>query len=138
MIKSTGYLFEKVAYISDCNKIPKESIKNLRVHSDIMPMEWASTEIYKNRNPNLEPSEIKFEESKYTREYPFKLLPSRYSSFFLIDSDFRFNLFFTGIKTHLFLHFYIKFNIASYVEVRGYFVLIPNSSRIWEIFLDKQ
>ena len=29
MIKSTGYLFEKVAYISDCNKIPKESIKNL-------------------------------------------------------------------------------------------------------------
>ena len=29
MIKATGFLFEKVAYISDCNKIPKESFKNL-------------------------------------------------------------------------------------------------------------
>ena len=29
MIKATGFLFKKVAYISDCNKIPKESIKNL-------------------------------------------------------------------------------------------------------------
>lgn len=27
---------------------------------------YSSTEIYKNRNPNLEPSKIKFEESKYT------------------------------------------------------------------------
>ena len=29
MIKATGFLFEKIAYISDCNKIPRESIKNL-------------------------------------------------------------------------------------------------------------
>ena len=29
MIKATGFLFEKVAYISDCNKIPNSSIKNL-------------------------------------------------------------------------------------------------------------
>ena len=29
MIKATGFLFKKVAYISDCNKIPKESFKNL-------------------------------------------------------------------------------------------------------------
>ena len=28
MIKATGFLFEKVAYISDCNKIPNSSIKN--------------------------------------------------------------------------------------------------------------
>ena len=30
----------------------KESIKNLRVDSDIMPMEWASTEIYKRDSAN--------------------------------------------------------------------------------------
>ena len=29
MIKATGFLFKKVAYISDCNKIPNESLKNL-------------------------------------------------------------------------------------------------------------
>ncbi len=29
MIKATGFLFEKIAYISDCNKIPKKSFKNL-------------------------------------------------------------------------------------------------------------
>ena len=29
MIKATGFLFKRVAYISDCNKIPKESYKNL-------------------------------------------------------------------------------------------------------------
>ena len=29
MIKATGFLFKKVAYISDCNKIPKESFNNL-------------------------------------------------------------------------------------------------------------
>ena len=29
MITATGYLFEKIAYISDCNKIPKKSLKNL-------------------------------------------------------------------------------------------------------------
>ena len=29
MIKATGYLFEKVAYLSDCNKIPKKSLKYL-------------------------------------------------------------------------------------------------------------
>ena len=29
MIKATGFLFEKIAYISDCNKIPKDSLKNL-------------------------------------------------------------------------------------------------------------
>ena len=29
MIKATGFLFEKVAYISDCNKITKNSLKNL-------------------------------------------------------------------------------------------------------------
>ena len=29
LIKATGFLFKKVAYISDCNKIPKESFKNL-------------------------------------------------------------------------------------------------------------
>ena len=29
MIKATGFLFEKVAYISDCNKIPKASFKKL-------------------------------------------------------------------------------------------------------------
>ena len=30
----------------------KESIKNLREHSDIMPMEWASTEIFKRESAN--------------------------------------------------------------------------------------
>ena len=29
MIKATGYLFNKIAYISDCNKIPKTSLKYL-------------------------------------------------------------------------------------------------------------
>ncbi len=29
MINATGYLFKKVAYISDCNKIPQKSLKNL-------------------------------------------------------------------------------------------------------------
>jgi len=29
-IKATGYLFEKIAYISDCNKIPKSSFKHLQ------------------------------------------------------------------------------------------------------------
>ena len=29
MIKATGFLFEKVVYLSDCNKIPKESFRNL-------------------------------------------------------------------------------------------------------------
>ena len=29
MIKATGYVFEKIAYISDCNRIPKKSLKNL-------------------------------------------------------------------------------------------------------------
>ena len=29
MIKATGYLFNNVAYISDCNKIPNSSLKNL-------------------------------------------------------------------------------------------------------------
>ena len=29
MIKSTGYLFDKVAYISDCNKISRKVIKKL-------------------------------------------------------------------------------------------------------------
>ncbi len=29
MINATGYLFNKVAYISDCNKIPKNSMNNL-------------------------------------------------------------------------------------------------------------
>ncbi len=29
MIKSTAYVFEKIAYISDCNKIPKKHYKNL-------------------------------------------------------------------------------------------------------------
>tara|TARA_B100000579_G_scaffold403004_1_gene386696 strand:- start:30 stop:797 length:768 start_codon:yes stop_codon:yes gene_type:complete len=29
MIKATGYLFNKIAYISDCNKIPKKSLKHL-------------------------------------------------------------------------------------------------------------
>ena len=29
MIKATGFLFKKIAYISDCNKIPKDSLKNL-------------------------------------------------------------------------------------------------------------
>jgi phosphoribosyl 1,2-cyclic phosphate phosphodiesterase len=29
MIKATGFLFEKIAYISDCNKIPKKSLENL-------------------------------------------------------------------------------------------------------------
>ena len=29
MIKATGFLFERIAYISDCNKIPRESLKNL-------------------------------------------------------------------------------------------------------------
>ena len=28
-IKSLGYIFQNVAYISDCNKIPKDSLKNL-------------------------------------------------------------------------------------------------------------
>ena len=28
-IKATGFLFKRVAYISDCNKIPKESLNNL-------------------------------------------------------------------------------------------------------------
>ena len=29
MIKANGFLFNKIAYISDCNKIPKNSLKNL-------------------------------------------------------------------------------------------------------------
>ena len=29
LIKATGYLFEKVVYISDCNKIPNKSMKHL-------------------------------------------------------------------------------------------------------------
>ena len=29
LIKATGYIFDKVAYISDCNKIPLKSLKNL-------------------------------------------------------------------------------------------------------------
>ena len=29
MIKATGYLFNNIAYISDCNKIPNSSLKNL-------------------------------------------------------------------------------------------------------------
>ena len=29
MIKANGFLFNKVAYISDCNNIPKKSLKNL-------------------------------------------------------------------------------------------------------------
>ena len=29
MIKATGYIFDNVAYISDCNKIPLKSLKNL-------------------------------------------------------------------------------------------------------------
>ena len=29
MIKATGYIFDNVAYISDCNKIPIRSLKNL-------------------------------------------------------------------------------------------------------------
>ncbi len=29
MIKATGFLFQKIAYISDCNKIPLSSLKNL-------------------------------------------------------------------------------------------------------------
>ena len=29
MIKATGFLFKKIAYISDCNKIPRNSLKNL-------------------------------------------------------------------------------------------------------------
>ena len=29
MIKATGYSFNNIAYISDCNKIPKNSLKNL-------------------------------------------------------------------------------------------------------------
>ena len=29
MIKATGFIFENIAYISDCNKIPKKSFKNL-------------------------------------------------------------------------------------------------------------
>ena len=29
MINATGYLFEKIAYLSDCNKIPKNSLKYL-------------------------------------------------------------------------------------------------------------
>ena len=29
MIKATGFRFEKVAYISDCNKVPKKSLNKL-------------------------------------------------------------------------------------------------------------
>ena len=29
MIKATGYLFDKIAYISDCNKISKKVSKKL-------------------------------------------------------------------------------------------------------------
>ena len=29
MIKANGFVFNKIAYLSDCNKIPKESFKNL-------------------------------------------------------------------------------------------------------------
>ncbi len=29
MINATGFLFEKIAYLSDCNKIPEKSLKNL-------------------------------------------------------------------------------------------------------------
>ena len=30
MIKATGYLFDKIAYISDCNKISNKSLKKLK------------------------------------------------------------------------------------------------------------
>ena len=30
LIKSTGYLMDKIAYISDCNKVPKKNLKYLR------------------------------------------------------------------------------------------------------------
>ena len=30
LIKATGYVFNKVAYLSDCNKIPVKSMKNLK------------------------------------------------------------------------------------------------------------
>ena len=30
LIKATGYVFNKIAYISDCNKIPKSSLHNLK------------------------------------------------------------------------------------------------------------
>ena len=29
LISASGFLFKKIAYISDCNKIPKNSLKNL-------------------------------------------------------------------------------------------------------------
>ena len=29
-INSTGYVFNNIAYLSDCNAIPKKSIKNLK------------------------------------------------------------------------------------------------------------
>ena len=29
LIKASGFLFEKIAYISDCNRIPKNSLKYL-------------------------------------------------------------------------------------------------------------
>ena len=29
LIKATGYVFNRIAYISDCNKIPNQSMKNL-------------------------------------------------------------------------------------------------------------
>ena len=30
LIKATGYVFNKIAYLSDCNKIPAKSMKNLK------------------------------------------------------------------------------------------------------------
>ena len=30
MIKSTGYLIDKIAYISDCNKVPNKNLKYLK------------------------------------------------------------------------------------------------------------
>ena len=30
LIKSTGYVMEKIAYVSDCNKVPKKNLKYLK------------------------------------------------------------------------------------------------------------
>ena len=54
MIKASGYIFDKVAYISDCNKIPVKSLKHL-YHLDYLILDCLRRERH--------PSHFNFEEA---------------------------------------------------------------------------
>ncbi len=54
LIKATGFLFEKIAYISDCNRIPKSSLKNL------FGLEYLIVDCLKNRK---HPSHFNYQEA---------------------------------------------------------------------------